>query len=566
MLEELSITSLGVIDDAALEFGPGLTVVTGETGAGKTMVVTALGLLLGARADAGAVRQGSARARVEGRIRVEPGSVVAERAREAGSEVDDGSLILARTVTAEGRSRASAGGAAVPAALLASLAGDLVVVHGQADQQHLLATAMQREYLDAYGGASVRAQHERYTVIFDRLGEVSAELDHLVDRARERLLESEMLGFGLTEIAAVEPRMGEDVELIAEESRLGHVDGLRRAADEARLALSGDDDAGSETNALALVARARKSVDSQRDHDHALAAIADRLAAASYALVDAAADLSSYAESLETDPIRLGAVQDRQSRLSSLTAKYGDTLEELMAWRTRAELRLAEIGDDATTVDALREEQHSLTSARATEGGALSRARREAADRLQAIVTSELSGLAMPHAAFVVDVSPLGAPGRSGLDEVTFLLSSHPGAVPRPLQRGASGGELSRVMLAVEVCLAGSQPVPTMIFDEVDAGVGGKAAVEVGRRLARLARAVQVVVVTHLPQVAAFADRHVVVEKSRQGRVTTSGVTVLDEAGRRIELSRMLAGQEGSATALAHADELVELGRAERGL
>ncbi len=267
--------SLGVIDDAALEFGPGLNVVTGETGAGKTMVVTALGLLLGARADSGAVRQGSDRARVEGRVRIDPESAVARRALDAGADLDDDSLILARTVTAEGRSRASAGGAGVPAALLSGLAADLVAVHGQSDQQLLLSPSRQRDHLDAFGGADLLAVRRRYRATFDRLRTVTAEIDAIVGRARERAQEADLLRFGLEEIAAVTPRAGEDAELLAEELRLGHVDGLRRAADEARLALSGDDEAFGEANALALVAAARKSLDSERDHDARLSVIAD---------------------------------------------------------------------------------------------------------------------------------------------------------------------------------------------------------------------------------------------------------------------------------------------------
>lgn len=564
MLEELSISALGVIDDAGLEFGPGLNVVTGETGAGKTMVVTALGLLLGARADSGAVRQGFDRARVVGRVRLDPDSPVAKRALEAGSDLDDDTLILARTVTVEGRSRASAGGAGVPAALLSSLAADLVVVHGQSDQQLLLSPSRQREHLDAFGGPDLLTVRDRYRETFDRLSAVTAEIDAIVGRARERAQEADMLRFALGEIAGAAPRSGEDAELRAEELRLGHVDGLRRAADDARLALSGDDETVGDANALALVAAARKSLESERDHDARLSGIAEDLAAASYALADVAADLGSYADSLETDPIRLAAVQERRARLGMLTAKYGDTVDGVLAWRDRAELRVAELDTDVGRTDELLAEQLALTSALAEHAVALSSARRAAGDCLQSLVTSELSELAMPHAAFVVTQTQLSAPGPDGYDEVSFELSSSAGADPRPLQRGASGGELSRVMLAIEVCLAGTSPVATMVFDEVDAGVGGKAAVEVGRRLARLSRTVQVIVVTHLPQVAAFADRHYVVVKSSDGRVTTSGVTALDDAGRRRELSRMLAGLENSQTALAHADELVELAQAER--
>jgi DNA repair protein RecN (Recombination protein N) len=559
MLEELSITALGVIDDAGLEFGPGFTVVTGETGAGKTMVVTALGLLLGARADAGAVRQGAGRARVEGRVRVDPGSSVARQASDAGAELDEDVLILTRSVTAEGRSRASAGGAGVPAALLSSIAADLVVVHGQSDQQQLLTPGRQRDYLDAFAGPDLLRRRHAFHETYDQLRDVTAELNDLVLRSRERAREADLLRFGIAEISAADPVEGEETELKAEETRLGHVEGLRGAAEQARLALSGSDDSLAAPDALGLVAAARKYLEAERSHDDRLASLADELAGVSYALGDVAADVSSYAESLETDPLRLAAVQDRRALLTSLMSKYGDSTAEVRAWSRAAEARLEELGDDPARILDLRAEQAALTERLTDLGAELSRDRLSAADRLEAMVTSELASLAMPHARFVVGQKRLDEAVRDGFDEISFLLSSHQGAQARPLQRGASGGELSRVMLAIEVCLAGSQPVPTMLFDEVDAGVGGKAAVEVGRRLARLARAVQVVVVTHLPQVAAFADRHYAVVKSSDGRVTTSGVTMLDEAGRRRELSRMLAGLEDSETALAHADELVEL-------
>jgi DNA repair protein RecN (Recombination protein N) len=315
---------------------------------------------------------------------------------------------------------------------------------------------------------------------------------------------------------------------------------------------------------MSMVARARRALDSERDHDPRLAELAEQLATASYALADAAADVSAYAADLETDPARLQAVQERRAALASLMRKYGDRVDDVLAWRDRAAARLAELDDDDVAVDRLTADRERLRAEVLGLGRELSALRHDVAKRLSEEVTAELDALAMPHAVFTVAVTDLSAPGRDGLDEVGFLFSAHEGAEPRPLQRGASGGELSRVMLAVEVCLVGSRPVPTMIFDEVDAGVGGKSAVEVGRRLARLAREVQVLVVTHLPQVAAFADHHFAVVKDTDGSVTTSGVTRLDDGGRRTELSRMLAGLEDSDTGLAHADELVAMARQER--
>jgi DNA repair protein RecN (Recombination protein N) len=565
MLESLSISSLGVIDNAELELGPGFTVVTGETGAGKTMVVTALGLLLGARADSGAVRHGASQARVEGRLTVDPAGSVAERVAEAGAELDDGSLILARTVNPEGRSRAHAGGASVPASLLATLGEDLVAIHGQAEQQLLLQPARQRRCLDAFGGPRLLAVLVDYQDTFRELCEARTLLDDLVDRRRERTQEADVLRFGIAEIDAVVPKPGEDVELLAEESRLSHVDALVRAGDAARMALSGDEAGPDTTDALTLVAQARRMLDDERDHDPQIATLADQVAAVSYALADAAADVASYAASLDADPVRLAAIQERRAALGALTRKYGDSIDEVLAWRQAADERLAELDDDGSRVELLRATVAKLEALAGSQGQALSVARRAAADRLGQLVTAELAALAMPHARFGVSVEPLPAAASDGLDEVGFVFSAHSDGDLRPLQRGASGGELSRLMLAIEVCLVGTQPVATMIFDEVDAGVGGKAAVEIGRRLARLARTAQVIVVTHLPQVAAFADRHYAVVKASDGTVTTSGVTALDDAGRRRELSRMLAGLEDSDTALAHADELVALAVEERG-
>jgi DNA repair protein RecN (Recombination protein N) len=564
MLEELTIRSLGVIDDAVLELGPGFNVVTGETGAGKTMVVSALGLLLGSRADAGVVRAGAAKARIDGRLRVDPGSSIGRRTEDAGGELDDDTLILARTVSAEGRSRASVGGAAVPVGTLAELAADLVTVHGQSDQQRLLQPARQRETLDAFGGEQHADLVERYRAVHDRLVAVRAELDEIVARRRERAQEADALRFGLAEIEAADPQPGEDTSLAAEDARLAHVEGLRQAAEEARLALSGDDSGLDGQDALGLVATARKAVDAEREHDPRLSELADALASASYALADVAADLTSYGTSLDVDPARLSWVQERRSTLVGLTRKYGDDVDGVLAWSQRAAARLLELEDDDARLDGLRQQEAALADELMALGRELTAARTALGDELGALVTAELHGLAMPHAGFSVQVEPGDDATRDGYDEVGFVFNAHAGGPARPLQRGASGGELSRVMLALEVCLVGTQPVPTMIFDEVDAGVGGKAAVEIGRRLARLAQGVQVIVVTHLPQVAAFADQHHVVVKSEDGSVTTSGVRALDEVGRRSELSRMLAGLEDSESALAHADELVALARGER--
>ena len=569
MLEQIRIRGLGVIDDAELELGPGFTAVTGETGAGKTMVLTGLGLLMGGRADAGAVRSGADRAVVEGRVRVDPAGPAAKRAAEAGAELDDGDLLLSRAVSAEGRSRAHLGGRSVPVGVLADLADDLVAVHGQGDQRRLLGPTRQREALDRFAGAAVAEPLSAYADRYERLRTVQAELDEVTARTRERLQEADLLRHGLAEIAQIEPEPGEDVALGAEEQRLAHSDGLRRAAVSAHACLTADDAAVDAADALGLVAAARRSLEPQQEHDPALAALAGRLAEASYLLADVAADLASYAADVDTDPARLAAVQERRAALGTLTRKYGADVDAVLAWADEASRRLVHLDGDDERVARLREERESLRSELSDLATGVSAARADAAQRFAEAVGDELGALAMPNARLVVDVRRRADPdglvvggqavafGAAGIDEVEILFAAHAGAVPRPLDRGASGGELSRLMLAVEVVFAGADPVPTFVFDEVDAGVGGKAAVEVGRRLARLARNAQVLVVTHLPQVAAFADRHLQVVKAEDGRVTSSGVVTLDGAGRVLELSRMLAGLEGSATARAHAEELL---------
>jgi DNA repair protein RecN (Recombination protein N) len=565
MVEEVTIRGLGVIDEAVLELSPGFNVLTGETGAGKTMVVTSLGLLFGGRADPQRVRPGADRATVEGRIIVDPTSKVMGRVEEAGGELDDGTLILTRTVSSEGRSRAHLGGRSVPVSMLITIADDLVAVHGQSDQQRLLQPGRQRAALDRYAGDAVAGPLRAYTAAYQRHRQVTALLDELTTRARERAQEADMLRFGLEEIEKVDPKAGEDAELTADEERLAHADALRTAATTAHEALLGDPSAAvAAADAAGLLGAARNALEAVRDHDAALAALADRVAEANYLVSDVGTELAAYAESVEADPARLAAVQERRAALTGLTRKYGETIADVLAWSERSARRLTELEGDDERIDELRAEHDELTEHLEELAGKLTEVRTAAAERFSAAVTEELTALAMPHARIVVGITQAEEFGPYGTDEVELRLAAHPGAPSLPLHKGASGGELSRVMLAIEVVFAGADPVPTFVFDEVDAGVGGKAAVEIGRRLARLARNAQVIVVTHLPQVAAFADQHLVVEKSDDGTVTRSGVTALDQDGRVRELSRMLAGLEDSELGRAHAEELLALAAAGR--
>jgi DNA repair protein RecN (Recombination protein N) len=580
MLEELRISQLGVIESSTLELGAGLTVITGETGAGKTMVVTALGLLLGGRADSGAVRSGAKQARVEGVVGTGSLEGFATAVEESGGVIEDDQVVLARNVTAHGRSRAWIGGASVPVTTLAEVAEPLVAVHGQSDQHRLLRAGAQRASLDRFGGAELAGTSAAYASLWAQLAATERTLAEVVGSARERVREADQLRFGLGEVEAVDPRPGEDAELAAEETRLGFADTLRTAAETAREALSSEDGA---TDALATTSAARQALEGVREHDPTAGELADRLAELGHLLVDVAGDVASYAASLETDPARLAAVSERRAALTALTRKYGETIDEVLAWAEDGAKRLMDLEDTDGQIGELQERRDRIRGELGALAATLTAQRTDAATRLGAAVSDELTSLAMPHATVTIAVRQQETPtpetpagpqllvdGRwlratsHGVDEVEFLLAANTGAEARPLHKGASGGELSRVMLALEVSLAETGSVPTFVFDEVDAGVGGKAAIEVGRRLAALARTSQVLVVTHLPQVAAYADRHVVVHKSSDGSVTTSGLVSLGEQERERELSRMLAGVEDSDSARAHARELLEAAAPER--
>lgn len=564
----MRIQGLGVIDDAVLELAPGLTVVTGETGAGKTMVVQGLSLLFGGRADAGRVRPGAPRAVVEGRLALGESHPALDRAVDAGGEFDDGVLIVSRTVGSDGRSRAHVGGRSVPVAVLSEIGDQVLAVHGQSDQQRLLQPARQRAALDRFAGPPVLERRERFGQLWARWRDVRVTLAQLQAEADERTREAELLRLGLAEVETVAPQAGEGAALLTEIERLANADELRAAASTAQQVLTGDE-SGEGADALQLLTAARRALEAVAHHDPALGDLASRAKDAALLATDLAQELASYAAGVDADPARLASAQDRLAALTALVRRHAVAdVDGVLAWAAQASDRLLALDGTDDRVQALRAEDARLESELAVLAAALSAARAEAATSFGTAVTAELVELAMPHAAVTAAVTqrevedglPVGdrllAAGPDGVDDVELLLAPHPGAPPRPLHKGASGGELSRVMLAVEVVFAGSDPVPVMVFDEVDAGVGGKAAVEVGRRLARLARDHQVVVVTHLPQVAAFADRHLQVLKQDDGSITRSGVVALDDQARVAELSRMLAGLD-SGLARGHAEELL---------
>ena len=582
MLEEVRIRNLGVIADATLPLSPGFTVVTGETGAGKTMVVAGLMLLFGARSDTQAVSRGASSADIEGRLRLSADSPAIARTEEAGGSADDdGTLILSRQVTAEGRSRATAGGRGVPVGVLGELAASLLSVHGQSSQLRLARSQAQRELLDRSVGAALAKRAAAHRAAYERWQALQAEL---ADRQRddaERQREIAYLRFGLEQIEKAGVQPGEDVAIDEESRRLANADRLRVAVQTARQALDGAGDEFSGGGAGDLLAAAQRALEDVAADDAALGELSGRLRELGVLATDISSELSGYADSLSADPQRLEHLMGRRAELRELTRAYGgaDGADGVLAWAQQAAASLESIDGSEAALQQLQAEVHEAQEAVVSSAAALTAARSKAARRLAKEVSAELAELALAGTSLLVQVAPRpvtegrpqidvdGTPvgvGASGADEVQFEIASDSGSSQRPLAKGASGGELSRIMLALEVVLAGTDPVATMVFDEVDSGVGGEAAIEIGRRLARLGRDHQVIAVTHLPQVAAYADHHVVIEKDSSGAVTRSAIRALDSEERAGELTRMMAGLSGSDAGRAHAAELLALADGDR--
>jgi DNA repair protein RecN (Recombination protein N) len=587
VLSEIRIEALGAISVATAAFDRGLTVLTGETGTGKTMVVTGLHLLGGARADANRVRSGAERAVVEGRFTTadldqKAAAQIDEMLDASGAERDeDGSIIALRSVSRDGPSRAYLGGRSVPAKSLSGFTTELLTLHGQNDQLRLMRPDEQRGALDRF--AAVGARLERYRKLRDAWQSARRDLVDRSNRARELAQEADRLKFALHEIDTVDPAPGEDDALIADIRRLSELDALREAAASARAALSGAEDEaaaevmGQPVSAADGLAQAKTALEST--DDATLRGLADQLGEALTVVGDAARELGAYLNELPADASTLDSKLARQAELRTLTRKYASDIDGVLQWARESRDRLAHLDVSEEALAGLQRRVDDLATELASAATELSKARSQAAKRLAKEVTGELSGLAMSDAEFTITVTTMPAAlddpaaltlpsdarahaGGDGVDQVEFGFAAHRGIAVLPLSKSASGGELSRVMLALEVVLAASMAGTTMVFDEVDAGVGGRAAVQIGRRLARLARNRQVIVVTHLPQVAAYADVHLMVDST--GRDGASGVQRLDGDDRVAELARMLAGLGESDTARAHARELLEAADCDR--
>ena len=560
-LEEISIRSLGVIESSNIQFKPGLTVLTGETGAGKTMVLTALGLVLGSKSDSDLVRAGQERAVVTGRFSVP--LQIQDEILASGGEVEDDCVVITRTLSSQGKSRVLVGSAVSSAATVSSFAQSLVEIHAQSSSSKLMKPAVSRELLDRYGGIDLT----QYQEIFTQYQEISLRIQELKNQLLQRDKEIDLLTEFAQEFSKLSPVSGELVKIENEIAKLGSVEQLNQVVSSALNLLEDED-----LSALNLLQQMRKSLDSVAGKDRDLDQITERFTESLLNLQDIGSDLTSYLSSLEADPSRFAQLQDRKSALSSLLKRYGKgsdkdlAFEELIADGLGAKQKLADLSGGSDRITELEKQKLDIFSKMKISAVKLANDRKIAAEKLSKLVTSEIRNLSMPNSQFVISQSTLDSdkPGSYtayGLDEIAILFAAHTGATPLPLSKVASGGELSRVMLALEVVIAEAEPIGTYIFDEVDAGVGGKAAVEIGRRLAKLSKSAQVIVITHLPQVAVWADNHLVVKKSESGSVTQSDVKEMSADERKVEIARMLSGQEDSQTAQEHASELLTIVR-----
>jgi DNA repair protein RecN (Recombination protein N) len=568
-LEEISIRNLGIIDQSTLELGSGLNVLTGETGAGKTMILTALSLVLGGKSDSSLVRTGTERLVASAQFSLPAVTAdLKEIAESSGSDISEGTLILTRTVNSDGKSKAVAGGTNVPAATLANFADQLVEIHGQAANHLIVKPARQRELLDRYAGTKFATALLSYQGVFANYNELKARIKSAVDSASKKDREIGELEDFLQAWQKLKAVRGEYAETTNQIARLSSVEDLRAASAGANQALS-DESAG----ALTVLGAARRFLDLAKGKDSKLDEIAGSIAEGFFLIDDAARELTSYLTALEADPGKLDALQSRKAEINAFLKKYGGAGagdEELILLAARAKGAKEAIADLNGGEDRIKELQAELTGLKKEllkNAKILTDLRSAAALSLSKDVTAEIAALAMPHTIFSIAITSADYEGslkesdftNLGCDEVAMQIQGHKGAPLISLGKGASGGEMSRIMLALEVVLAQTHPVGTYIFDEVDAGVGGKAAIEVGRRLAALAKHTQVIVVTHLPQVAAWADTHFVVKKSSDGSVSQSDVTKLEDKARVEEIARMLAGLEGSASAQEHAAELLAM-------
>lgn len=555
MLLELVVENYAVIERVRVRFQPGLNLLTGETGSGKSIVVDALALLFGGRASGDAVRTGEARARISGLFEAPRDARFAKLLEDAGIETEDGELLLEREVSAEGKSRAFAGSRPVTAALLKEFAPWLGDIHGQHDQQLLFSSDAQLDMLDAFAG--VAQKRDAAAELYRRWREVSRELEELERGEQEKLRMLDLWEFQRREIETVAPKPGEDASLDQERRVLQNCARLQESAHAAYSALYDSPEA-----VLSQLRIAMRRLDELCRIDPRLEPAREGLKPALAAIEEASYAVRDYLSHLEADPARLEEVESRLAALDRLKRKYGASAEEVLAFLEQVRGQIAAVETAGERKAALERERNALASQFEQAACSLTELRRDAARRLEKRAAAELASLAMPGAVFRITVEP-AAWSETGADAVAFLVSANPGEEPRPIEKAASGGEISRIALALKTCIAAGatnkQSVArTLVFDEVDAGIGGRAAETVGRRLKQLAAANQVLCVTHLPQIAGFADQHFRVEKTESAGRTITSIRDLDEAGRRREIGRMLSGERVTEEALRQAEQLMK--------
>lgn len=557
MIEQINIRDLGVISDASLNFTKGLTCITGETGAGKTMVLTALSLLLGKRSDSGLIRHGATHTSVEGCWYIPNATAALKLVEEVGGECEDGQLFINRTVHTDGKSKAVVGGKATPASSLNAIGEHLVAIHGQSDQIRLKSPVAQREALDRYAGKPLTEAMSVYSEIYGQWKHLTKEINDIRTNMQARQREFEDLQVFVKDYEKVTPERNEDETLRIETEKLANLEGIQEAAAAAMQLLSTEDYEGVDLSSL--IGELVKHLESVSEFDPELAKMADDAENLKSSIIDLSSTLSSYLANIDLDALNnLNQMHDRRAAINSLVRKHGNSLDDVIDLYEKSSTRMEELNPENSNLEVLQEKLTELENELKTAAKVVYDVRSSAAERLCAAVTNELAGLAMGGSSLVINVTLIDTYTSTGSDEIQFLLKHHGGGVAKPLGQGASGGELSRIMLSLELVLADPTTTPTFVFDEVDSGVGGSTAIEIGKRLASLAKTAQVIVVTHLPQVAAFADNHLRVLKTSSEDFTSTDVTQLDEEEKLVEVARMLSGLNNSDTGTAHARELLD--------
>ncbi len=549
MLESLRIRGLGLIDQADLELKNGLVIVTGETGAGKTLMLDAVRVVAGQKPNT--VNQQNDTS-VDGVLAFRH-QTIRDYLSDVGVESEEGSYLISRVFPLENRAKTSMSGRPVPATVLSEIASTWLAIHGQHDSYRLMKAATHRELLDRYGGDELGQILSVHSEAFHRWQTLRNELNRLRKEREQLLTQAESMKADVALVDALSLHPGEDVEIAEKIDRISRVEQIRVAVETSTAAISGE-----ELSVVGALSAARKSLEMALPDDTQARDLVTRLLAVSAEVGEISAEISRLGDGLDVDPAELDALMLRQRQIKSLISRHGPTLDDVLVWLSEARRMLALIDPDGSAIRHLEAEVAQALEEAVRTAGLLTDARATVAKALADEVTIEVRGLAMPYAQFVVDIQPAEL-SESGADRVEFLFTANPGTPPTPLAQAASGGELSRLMLALEVVLADVQSPSVMVFDEVDAGVAGAAAIAVGQRLARLALTRQILVVTHLPQIAAFADQHFYVSKTSDGRTTSTDVVELFAEQQHREVARMMAGLEQSDSALAHSQELLTL-------